>query len=66
MSMLDILYTHACDKCDGCGKVADTDNQEPWWIWEQMPDGLNLAVKLGLVKPINCPKCDGSGNLSYP
>jgi hypothetical protein len=50
-----------CPKCWGCGKVADTEDQEPWTAWEELPPGSDLAVRAGLVKPLTCPVCDGSG-----
>ncbi len=49
-----------CLKCDGCGKVADTEEQEPWTAWTSIPLQSSMAVLMGLVKPITCPKCDGS------
>lgn len=50
-----------CSKCEGCGKVADTDDQEPWSAWLELPVRSFGAVLLGLVKPITCPACDGDG-----
>ena len=26
-----------CPKCDGCGQVADTEDQEPWSAWAALP-----------------------------
>jgi len=51
----------ACPKCEGCGRVADTDDQEPWSAWADLPPGADMAVRLGLVKPMPCPKCGGTG-----
>ena len=50
-----------CNKCDGCGKVANTEDQEPWTFWLELPLGSAAAVIMGLVRPITCPKCNGSG-----
>lgn len=50
-----------CAKCDGCGKVADTTDQEPWSAWMELPLQSAGAVLAGLVKPIPCPECGGSG-----
>lgn len=50
-----------CQKCQGCGKVANSDGQEPWTEWEQLPLGSDLAVKMGIVKPIACSACKGTG-----
>jgi hypothetical protein len=46
-----------CPKCDGCGQVADTDDQEPWTAWTSLPLQSSAAVLMGLVKPIPCPVC---------
>ena len=50
-----------CVKCDGCGKVADTDDQEPWSTWMKLPVQSAAAILIGLVKPIPCPNCGGMG-----
>lgn len=50
-----------CRKCDGCGKVADSDDQEPWTVWTSLPLSSAAAVLAGLVKPIICPRCRGTG-----
>ena len=51
----------ACRRCDGCGRVADTEAAEPWTAWSSLPPGADLAVRLGLVKPKSCPACSGTG-----
>jgi hypothetical protein len=48
-----------CPKCDGCGQVANTPDQEPWTVWMALPLQSAGAVVAGLVKPIPCPKCGG-------
>lgn len=53
-----------CGKCDGCGRVADTTTQEPWTAWMGLTLGQAASVVLGVVKPIPCPECDGSGKPS--
>jgi hypothetical protein len=53
--------TDKCQKCDGCGKVADTDDQEPWTTWTSLPLHSAIAVVAGLVRPMTCPQCGGSG-----
>lgn len=50
-----------CPTCDGCGQVADTDGQEPWTAWTNLPPGSDAAVRIGLVKPIPCPACSELG-----
>lgn len=48
-----------CSHCAGCGKV--TENGEPWVYWEQLPLASSAAVLMGLVKPVPCAGCDGTG-----
>ncbi len=52
-----------CLRCNGCGKIANSDDGEPWTVWEELPPGADLAVKLGVVRPLPCPKCGGSGKV---
>ena len=53
-----------CPKCDGEGKIADSDDGEPWSAWSSLPAGSDMAVRLGLVKPIDCPMCQGFGEVA--
>ncbi len=46
-----------CPKCEGCGQIANSDDGEPWSFWERLPEASNLAVRLGIVRPIPCPLC---------
>lgn len=46
-----------CPKCDGCGQVANTPDQEPWSVWMALPLKSCGAVVVGFVKPIPCPQC---------
>ncbi len=55
------LRDGTCTKCDGCGQVADTEAQEPWSAWINLPTGSAAAMLLGVVKPKPCPRCSGSG-----
>jgi hypothetical protein len=57
----DSFYDEPCRVCDGCGKVADTPDQEPWTVWTNLPANSAVAVVLGVVKPMDCPECHGSG-----
>ena len=59
-----IIAEIICPVCEGCGQVADSDDQEPWSVWEALPSGSNLALQLGVVKPIPCPACGGKGTSS--
>lgn len=51
-----------CERCDGCGKIADSDDGEAWTEWTSLPLHSAQAVVLGIVKPIPCPVCNGSGD----
>lgn len=50
-----------CPRCYGCGQLADSDDQEPWSVWMDLPFRSSAAVIMGLVNPIPCPKCGGTG-----
>jgi len=53
----------ACPDCDGCGKVANTENREPWSAWAALPLQNAQAVILGFVRPVTCPRCGGEGRI---
>lgn len=53
--------TTPCLACDGCGKVANSEDREPWTAWTSLPPQSQLAITLGLVRPIVCDRCDGTG-----
>jgi hypothetical protein len=59
--MISAAAMQKCAKCEGCGKVADTEDQEPWTVWMNLPLRSSLAVLLGLVRPIPCAHCGGEG-----
>jgi hypothetical protein len=50
-----------CPGCDGCGLIASGEEGAPWSFWMSLPPGLDLAVRAGIVKPIPCPDCGGTG-----
>lgn len=58
------LISVKCLRCDGCGKIADSEDGEPWTVWTDLPLHSSVAVLMGLVKPIDCPECGGTGNAS--
>lgn len=51
----------SCAACDGCGQVADDEDRTPWTAWAHLPPGSDLAVRLGIVKPVQCETCGGTG-----
>jgi hypothetical protein len=50
-----------CKRCDGCGRIANTEDGEPWTAWTELPLRSSLSLCVGLVRPITCPDCHGSG-----
>ena len=61
MFSLDDLKEDDCRSCYGCGQIASGEEGAPWIMWEEMPEESKLAVLMGLVGPIPCPQCDGTG-----
>lgn len=51
----------ACQQCLGWKRVANTDGQESWMYWAELPTQAAIAIQIGLVKPIECPRCHGTG-----
>lgn len=56
--------TRDCSRCDGCGQLADSDDREPWTFWMSLPVKSAAAVLLGLVKPVPCDVCGGTGKVA--
>ena len=58
-----VIYegTDTCKECLGWKRIADGDEGGSWKHWAELPPPSNLAVQLGLVKPIECPRCQGTG-----
>lgn len=50
-----------CGTCAGCGQIADDEDGTPWKYWAELPAQSAIAITMGLVKPIPCPDCGGSG-----
>lgn len=50
-----------CTRCEGCGKIANDEEGSAWTHWENLPEESKLAIKLGLIYPIACPACGGTG-----
>jgi hypothetical protein len=57
----DAVIREPCPRCDGCGRIANSEAGEPWRVWEALPEASAVAVRLGIVKPILCPDCAGTG-----
>ena len=55
-----------CQRCDGCGQLANSDEREPWSVWLALPLQSAVAVTMGLVKPEPCDECGGSGWVATP
>jgi hypothetical protein len=53
-----------CWTCDGEGITdsnEDVSERAPWSFWTSLPPGADLAVRLGLVKMMDCAECNGTG-----
>lgn len=61
MPQQDTTTPKQCSTCAGCGKVADDDEQTPWTYWTDLPMKSAGAVLVGIVRPLTCPTCGGSG-----
>jgi len=57
-----IIYVgkNACEQCLGWKRV-DNAEQQSWKYWAELPEQSALAVRIGLVKPVECPRCHGTG-----
>ncbi len=54
------MTTETCGKCGGCGQVADTEDEEPWTFWLNLPLQSAIAVLIGMVRPKPCQVCQGA------
>lgn len=50
-----------CNRCDGCGQIANDDDGTPWKYWAELPYQSAASIVFGLVKPLTCPDCIGTG-----
>ena len=50
-----------CGRCAGCGQISDGDPGEPWSAWMALPVESAVGMLAGIVKPIDCPDCNGTG-----
>ena len=51
----------ACTRCLGWKRIATSADGESWKEWAELPQHAATAVLMGLVRPIVCPRCDGTG-----
>jgi hypothetical protein len=56
--------TRDCLRCLGDGRIANTDDGEAWKYWLELPLQSAVAVTMGLVRPIPCPECGGTGQIA--
>ena len=52
-----------CVRCDGCGQIANDEEGTPWTAWLELPLKSSAAVLCGLVEPVECPDCKGTGEV---
>ena len=49
-----------CSKCEGWKRV-DSVSGDTWKHWAELPVTSQIAVQVGLIKPVECPRCHGTG-----
>jgi hypothetical protein len=64
--MSETKNERTCTACAGCGQVANDDDRTPWRYWAELPVQSALAVTLGLVRPLQCSECGGTGTPANP
>lgn len=57
--------TTQCPECAGCGQIANDDDRTPWKYWAELPPPSNLAVLMGVVQPVTCDACQGTGKAAH-
>ena len=50
-----------CKRCLGWKRIANDEEGLPWKYWAELPSPENLAVVAGIIVPVECPHCMGSG-----
>ena len=60
-----VMQNGNCDSCAGCGYVTDGESPEPFKYWLELPVQSAIALQMGLVKPVECFACKGTGNAAY-
>ena len=61
MEVIVLYYGEdACEQCLGWKRVDDSDYAS-WKYWAELRAQSAIAIHMGLVKPIMCPRCSGTG-----
>ncbi len=62
MKKVILIYKgeNPCQQCLGWKRV-DNGNGASWMHWAELPEQSRIAVTMGWVKPITCPRCNGTG-----
>ena len=57
-----VIYdgSNPCRTCLGWKRVDDGEGYS-WKYWATLPAPSNIAVQIGMVKPVKCPDCQGTG-----
>ncbi len=50
-----------CKLCQGWKRIDNGDEGISWKFWDELPSPSNIAVQMGIIKPIECPHCHGTG-----
>ena len=53
----DRICKGGCSRCHGSGLVANDEEGTAWCHWAELPPGADLAVRVGIVRPVPCPDC---------
>lgn len=59
----NLRLTVPCQRCRGCGQIANDNDGTPWSAWLDLPLRSAVAVVAGIVKPLSCPTCNGAGRV---
>jgi len=51
---------NACKQCLGWKQVDNTQGIS-WKVWAELPEKLSVAIHMGLIRPVICPHCNGTG-----
>jgi hypothetical protein len=49
-----------CKKCLGWKRV-DNSEGASWKYWAELPVQSAIAIQMGWIQPIECPRCHGTG-----